>query len=61
MFISTCCRSAWHLLDVVPIIQRLRWGSHGFAALRYKNMPGEKVVFGQGSDETLTVAWVPLA
>jgi len=34
------CRSAWHMLDVVPILQRLRWGHLKYAPLRYKNSPG---------------------
>ena len=36
------CRSGWHMLDVVPILQRLRWGHLKYAPLRYKNSPGMK-------------------
>ena len=34
-------RSAWHLLDALPVLRRLRWESHGYAALRYTDSEGK--------------------
>ena len=41
-------RSAWHLLDIVPVLQRLRWGEIDFANLRYG--PVEAVNWDCGPD-----------
>ena len=36
-------RESWHLRDHVPLLRRLRWGSMGFANLRFQNGPADRL------------------
>ena len=48
-------RGSWHLHDIVPVLQRLRWGKHGFANLRYG--PVEEVDWECGKKGSNACSW----